>query len=427
MKSVAGNVLPGDISPQEKWTAAELSERLCKVLDFAKLAVDCLAKEGYNIPGNTGQEEGVRPEKIVAETAFLLLVAHIYAQDNKEIISRINHTAEALMPYARSQKNFLSVCIHPSLALDYAQAHICLSKIGYPDQKFDDLLRQSMHATAKAGRERPPHRMLEQEWIKIMWNPDTYDPDIFHHAANYSLLGQPMDLLHGTRDDMYAFTHALMYVSGFGLFHALLPRGRAAILKEAEAMLARCLDEQDYDLAGELLLAWPLTGNTWSPFACFAFRTLMCVDEAAGFLPTPSTRLDILKKLDEDQRQKYFYATAYHTVYVLGLLCAAALQPGCAPVKNNFTAEPGKSGVKKLLPHLPLISPHWKGLFNELNDTEQESLTPMLLNIILYRKIQQRDYSRALDILRIADELGLAGLPFPQQTAELLDRLSLLA
>jgi len=74
-----------------------------------------------------------------------------------------------------------------------------------------------------------------------------------------------MDLLNGSRDDVYAFTHALMYVTDFNIRPRRLPRRRAAILAEAEAALARCLDEQDYDLGGEVLLAWPLTGRSWSP------------------------------------------------------------------------------------------------------------------------------------------------------------------
>jgi hypothetical protein len=80
-----------------------------------------------------------------------------------------------------------------------------------------------------------------------------------------------MDLLSGSREDIYAFTHALMYVTGFNISPWRLPRARAVILEEAEAALGRCLDEQDYDLGGELLLAWPLTRATCSAAAAFGF------------------------------------------------------------------------------------------------------------------------------------------------------------
>jgi hypothetical protein len=425
-QAVSGKVLSGDISLREKWTAAELTARLCKVLDFASRAVDCLGTEGFIPPDNTEQEEAVRPEKVVAETAFLLLAVHTCTPENNDITTRIHAIATTLVSHARSKKNFLAICLQPALALDYAQAHVCLTKIGYLDGAFDELLEKSMHATAHYGRERSPHRMLEQECMRRIWNADKYDPDLFHRLINYSMLGRQMDLLHGTRDDMYAFTHALMYATGFGLFHYSLPRARTEILAEAEAMLARCLDEQDYDLAGEVLLAWPLSGNTWSPVANFAFRVLMHVDEMAGFLPTPSTRLTTLNQLQGEEKQKYFYATAYHTVYVLGLLCATALQPGCAPDKNILTQAGAKPVAERLAEYLPSSYPHWRELFDKLDENECDACSSMLLNISLYRKVREPDYGTVLQLLQIADETGLSHLPLPQQTAELLSRLSLL-
>jgi hypothetical protein len=57
-----------------------------------------------------------------------------------------------------------------------------------------------------------------------------------------------MDLLNGSREDIYVFPHALMYVTGFNVCPSRLPRPKTMILADAEAALARCLDEQDYDL-----------------------------------------------------------------------------------------------------------------------------------------------------------------------------------
>src|SRR3569833_1855631 len=103
---------------------------------------------------------------------------------------------------------------------------------------------------------------------------------------------RPVDLLHGTREDLNAFTHALMYATCFNSAPWGINIESFEILDEAEAMLARCLDEQDYDLAGELLLAWPLTGSDWSALATFAFNVLLRVEDEASFLPSPATCLD---------------------------------------------------------------------------------------------------------------------------------------
>jgi hypothetical protein len=85
---------------------------------------------------------------------------------------------------------------------------------------------------------------------------------------------------------------------------------------------------KDYDLGGEVLLAWPLTGKTWSPAATFGLQVLTQVEDKAGFLPSPGTRLDRLNTLQGDERTDYLLATAYHTAYVMGLLSAAALTNG---------------------------------------------------------------------------------------------------
>jgi hypothetical protein len=62
-------------------------------------------------------------------------------------------------------------------------------------------------------------------------------------------------------------------------------------------MLARAFDEEDYDLAVEILLSWPLTGNSWSAISTFAFRVLRNVEDKVGSLPTSSTRIATLERL----------------------------------------------------------------------------------------------------------------------------------
>src|SRR6266566_4615138 len=291
------------------WDKDNLVRRLCFALNIAEQVIKRLAVSGY-----TDSEElsvTVQPEKVISETAFLLLAASS-AIHIPEVKTRIQHVAEQLIPHARSKHMLLGVCLEPSLALDYSQAHVCLTRLGYPDTFFDTLLRQSMNSQAFAGRERTPHRMHEQQWIMEIWDPSTEsNPSVVRKSA----LNLPMDLLNGSREDVYAFTHSLMYVSDRNIRPRRLPRQRTAILAEAEAALARCLDEQDYDLGGEVLLAWPLTGKSWSPTATFGFRVLARVEDVVGFLPSPATRMQRLNNLRGDERAGYLLATAYHTAY----------------------------------------------------------------------------------------------------------------
>jgi hypothetical protein len=238
-----------------------------------------------------------------------------------------------------------------------------------------------------------------------------------------------MDLTNGTRDDIYAFTHALIYVSDFRLQPAPLPRPRPVILAEAEAVLARCLDEQDYDLSGEILLSWPLTGKTWSAAAAFAFRVLAHVEDEAAFLPTPSTRISELKALEGIQRTQYLLATAYHTAYVMGLVCAASLRPGYAPPATIQSDDVVPGAAKRFIHLLDAdgLSPHWRNEFEQLAEAEADALAKFLINVALRRRVARRDLGGLREILILAYALNLANIPAASQAAEMLDRFSTFA
>jgi hypothetical protein len=344
-----------------------------------------------------------------------------------EIGVRIQHLAKLLLPHARSQRMMLGLCLDASVAWDYALPHMCLTRLGYNDPDFDDLLRQSLGSQAHAGRERVPHRILEQEWVAMTW-PDPKLPrrSTTSSTARISILNHPMDLLNGTRDDIYAFTHALMYVTDFNLQPMPLPRSRLVILAEAQAALARCLDEQDYDLTGEVLLSWPLTGKSWSAAAAFTFRVLAHVEDKAAFLPTPSTRISELRALEGVERTQYLVATAYHTAYVMGLVCAASLRPGHEP-PATLPSDNVKPGVAKRI--LSLLdadgrAPHWREEFRQLTEQEADALAEFLIDIALRRKFAARDFEGIRSVLELAYDLNLTDRPGVSQAAEMLHRLA---
>ena len=410
----------------DKASATGIENRILHALSFAKETLRLLAAEGYDDPETLPDK--ILPEKVIGETAFLLYAA--WLTSDPVIIEKVDEIARILAPYSRSKKILIGICLHPALAIEYAQAHVFLTRIGYPDERFDAMLEKSINAQSHFGRERPPHRMLEQEWVKRVWNKSSEPAEKYIiDAIAYSTMARPVDLLHGTREDLYAFTHALMYAMCFNSAPWGVKKENAAILDEAEAMLARCLDEEDYDLAGELLLAWPLTGSHWSALATLAFNVLLRVEDEASFLPSPATRVDILQKLEGEQRKKYFHATAYHTVYVMGLLCSASIKADRIPVQN-ITANETVSGISdKLLSFLELNgqAPHWLSCFSKLTGAEQDSLVDLLLNVAMYRNVQQKQYGAVFELVRIAYDTGAGSQELVTQAAELLDRLSLVA
>lgn len=409
------------------WDHQDLEARLCHALDIAGRAIQRLAEHGYVDPDDKSNDP-VRPEKVISEAAILLLSASTV--DSREPVRmRVQNLARLLIPHARSERMRLGICLQPALALDYASAHVCLKRTGYPDRAFDVLLDEALKSQAAQGRERVPHRMLEQEWLREHCGTGTCRRTDFRRraiAARYSALSFPLDLLTCSRDDIYAFTHAMMYVTDFNLAPRRLPRHRKTILTEAEAALAGCLDNEDYDLGGEVLLSWPLTGNSWSPAAAFAFRVLTSTEDAAGFLPTPITRLNRLNQLDGDSRTDYLLATAYHTIFVMGLLCAAALQRGRTPPRSIPARRAVRGSADRILSTLDADGrkTHWRDQFALLSDRERDTLAGFLLIIALRRKTQERDYASVAGLLREGHALGLTDMPAGSQAAELLQRLA---
>jgi hypothetical protein len=414
-------------APKERWDTDDLLRRCCKALDIAKTTIMLLGAEGFNDEDTPNNR--ILPEKIIGETGLLLLVTSM-AREHKTVEDRVEELAEMLLPYARTEKVFMEICLQPALAMEYAMAHIFLSRIGYPDRRFDALLLKSINALSHFGRERTPHRMMEQAWIKKIWNDEfQFNKHVFAGTMAHSALNKPIDLLHGTAADMYAFTHALMYATNFNRCGNKLPRSRWAILSDAEAMLARCLDDEDYDVGGEILLAWPLIGNSWSASAAFAFRVLATAEDDAGMMPAPGLNMESIRQLEGVKRDKYLYASSYHTAYVMGLLCAVSLQPGNAPPKRIRAKNPVPGSARKFLrflEHDPQKK-QWRVEFDQLPEKEQDALTGLLINIAVIRNVRQKRYGVVYEILGAAYQMDMADTALASQAAELLERLSLLS
>jgi hypothetical protein len=320
----------------------------------------------------------------------------------------------------------LGLAMEPASAWDYAQAHVFLTRLGLPDAAFDALLAATQTAQAAHGRERVPHRVLERDWLRASLAASASEEP---GRLPTSEVLATIDLLTGSREDIYSFSHALMYVGDFGIDPRPWPRPPSDLTAEAEAMLARCLDEQDYDLAGEVLLAWPLTRSTWSATATFGFRVLAAVEDEAGFLPSQTIRLERLSALEGDEHTDYLLATTYHTTYVMGLLCSMALQPGSSPPASIPLDDAVAGAAERIAPFLRAKGrpPHWVSEFRGLDTAQRDALAALLFSIGVRRCVDARQFASVHELLAICHELGLSDRPSASQAAELLGRLALMA
>jgi len=354
---------------------------------------------------------------------LLLCVEPIRSLDQR-IREQVDLVAALLVPLARHEDVLGGICLDPGLARDHAIAHAVLSRLGYPDRDVDNLLSESLAMGADFGPERLPHRRLEQQWFARVWRVGerTKHPD--SRFITDSMLGRPMDALGATRLDIYAFTHAVMYASDLGRRRIVLPRPARAIAADADVALAFSLDSNDFDLAAEVMLTWPMLGLAWSPASIFAFQLLADVEDDIGFLPGLAFDLDRYQALTDEKRSRFALVTSYHTAYAMGFLCAAALRHGCAPPVTVPPARRSRGAGAALLPLINTNGPAacWRKPFSALSPGQQDSIAPLVLAVLLRRARTKGDLRLIRELLEIALAHDLTDGPGPKQAAALLRR-----
>lgn len=402
------------------WPTEDLTRRLDMALGIARRTVSLLGEQGYR--DDTAPQDSFGPDKPLAETAMLLHVVAAVAQATG-LSGKVDALARQVAQFARSGRVTCAIALHPSICFQLAMPHILMSSLGLRDESLDRLVSLSAASQAAAGRELVPHRALEVMWLQALCQGVTPGAE-FDDVARLSVLNHPPDLIWGAREDAYAHTHTFMYFTNFGYWPRLLPRPRAVVLQESAALLARALFLEDFDLAAEALMAWPMTGESWSPVAAFGFQVLADLEDRVGFLPAGNGIPERFDHLAGQERTRYALAATYHTAYVMGMLCALALRPGCAPSAAMDGLGVPMTPLDRLLGTIPVIDTPWQVSFNRLPPTARQVLAPLVLDIALLNACRQHDYGLVGQLLELALQQGLANAPCCAQAAELLHRIS---
>ena len=401
-------------------TQEDLERRLAVVLKIAQRAVVVLGQDGYR--DETAREDSFGPDKPLAETAMLLYVARAVAGP-ASLDRQIDELLLQLGPLARADRTALAIALHPTICFQLAMPHILLTRLGVEDARFDRLLALSAESLAHRGREVLPHRALEGLWLRSLWSGVPPGPEFDLAAAN-SVMNFSLDLLWGSREDAYAYTHTFMYMTDFGHQLRPLPRARSQVLEESTGLLARSFLVEDFDLAAEVLMIWPLTAAAWTPAATFGLRVLAELEDRVGFLPAGNGTPEKFGRLEGSERTKYALAASYHTAYVMGMLCALSLRPGRAPPSKIVGPLAPATLVEELLGMIPAADTPWQLTFRKLDAGEQRALAPFLLDIALLASVRSHDFSGAAGLLGMAAKHGIADTLVCAQSAELLRRIS---
>jgi hypothetical protein len=411
------------IAIDNKWPLIDLARRVERALDLAEAAIVLVSDEN---PGIDLEALEAPPNKIIAETAMFLRAALSVPGDlAPNVVERAHTLARALVPHARHRRVEIGIALHPALALDYGAAHIVLAKAGYPDGVFDKALVGALAATTAAARERVPHRELEQDWLAALMGGPTPSEGALCRTA----LIKGTDLLTGSRDDVYALTHALLYATDFGNHKPLLARLDEDILARVRSALAGALDDDDFDLAGELLLAWPFLNAAWDESASLAFAVLAAVEDEVGVLPSLALDRAEYERQPVAARKSYVAAVAYHTAYVMGLLCAVMLSRNSRAAVMPTEASGSAAFSEAMLVRLATDKrrPQWLRYVEALPSSSRAGYAPLLLDVAIRRAVRQLNLGQVQQLLQIGVEHGVAHSPLCLQAADLLHRLSRLS
>lgn len=399
-------------------SCAEILGWLENALDFAQRSIPYLAT-----PSVHGTESpSFKREKFIAETALFLYAAEKSVERYPQLSVAVANLSLALLPHSRSELLLTSMRLRPMVAPEMAVAHVCLTRLGYPDSQFQKELERILAASVVGMFERVPWKDIEADWLAEIGGPRLSNN--VRSAVRRCTLATGLDALSARRQEIYAFTHSLIYLTDFGRRLPRLPRPASAIIGDADAALVRCLDEDDFDLAAEILLTWPYLRVKWTPTAIFGMGVLARLENQVGVLPSLSLRQEELSCLHEGKRAHYVADEAYHTAYVMGLLSAALLDssrtpPATLPTRPNRGASQCFHSL--LLKREPI--PQWQTDFSSLPNSQQESLIPLLATVGLRRALIQYDFRQFHRILEASIEHGLTLIPSVRQGAELLSRL----
>jgi len=398
----------------------DLLKRLGLALRIAERTIQFLGARGFD--GADLPEGNFAAEKPLAETAMLLYVA-IRQRSDLSIRETFDHLVQNLIPYARSKQMGWDVLRYPAVCLQLATPHILLDILGRGDSQFDDLLACAEAAGASRGHEVVPYRQLEILWLRSLWRREIPGREL-EEIARKTALGNPIDLLNGSREDAYAHTHAIMYYTDFGNRQKPLPRLAEEFLGESAAVLARALIIEDYDLAAEALMAWPLTSFVWSSAAAFGFRVMASLEDKIGFLPAGPLASKRLLELAGDEKTRYALASSYHTAYVMGMLCALSLKPGMASPFRIAGPAFSETLIQRLDACITKTGAHWEQVFQSLTPNEQAALAPLLLDVAIIQSNRKGEFAQMASLLETATHNGMADTTLCAQSAELLSRMA---
>jgi uncharacterized protein DUF6895 len=199
----------------------------------------------------------------------------------------------------------------PAELVLYCILYVVLRARGDENPALRRLLQRAIDAGFLDHTERVIHRQMDVG-LYLEWGGFDHSWPSPEELYASSLLGRPASPLLLDENAVYALTHILMFVYGFGLRAAATPVAEAeAVRRTLSLLLVAACQEHHWDLLAELLLCWDCVGFALSPIYERSWQALLGEQRADGAIPGPESAL-----ADLQAGQISYFAHHYHTTLV---------------------------------------------------------------------------------------------------------------
>lgn len=306
MSHLRGFPLPG--------ASVDIASRLQDCLDFAVQTVRAADRTDPLWDVDLGEVTG--HDKLLLEASLFAFI--VGRRGNHE--GATSELLAAIRSRYDSARVLATLRRQPVQVATLGATLIVLWKRGLATEEEVHGLHAALSSPYVDSTERVPFRLLDRRWVLSVAGQG----DFIDQAALSSSAGcRSMHPIYMSREDAYAITHTVMYVTDFGA--ASPPDHLSAGLRDTlDDCLIWCLVAHDYDLVAELLLARVYLCRSLGAVGRVAWRDCISVWDQLGFLPSPTLHADAFLALSsESERVQYAHHHMYHTVLVAGLLCSA--------------------------------------------------------------------------------------------------------
>jgi hypothetical protein len=296
-------------------------------------------------------------DKFIAETAVLLLVGY---RTGAAPLNRLLDLAHLIETAARDPRHLAILAESPQAVVGTALAHSVLETLGLHDADFDAAVLSALRDPAVWAIDRPVFRHLELAWLRGLCGAG--DDDIATYASA-SLLAHQLHPAWMRREDGYAATHTIMYLSDFGSRGLPGQISIPVVGLFVEHGIVLLLGSNHWDLLCEIQNAY-LCGGRSPRFFQLAAQQLEAARRTHGALPGPSWPM--LSGMEPSEgRESIWLLNAYHPTFVFGILCALA---STQPERASGPVTDIESDLRTAMAEAQLIALTRRGPWTELMD-----------------------------------------------------------